>query len=485
MPKIFISYRRVDSAAIAGRLFDRLQAHFGHGAVFIDVDSIPFGVDFRTHLADAVSKCDALLAIIGDKWADADQDGHARLSDPKDFVCIEIEAALDRNIPVIPVLIGKTPMPHEEELPSSLRQLAYRNACNLDSGPLFHAQVDRLIHGLDQFGAQMNDSLISPASGGGSGGEVGSGPAQGTPCQLAKKVLFVEYLYVDQRRLQGYFEQFQPRSSRSFTDHERVTKLLQKIQPRCFGGSDRGIQSEFILGTLNARRVVLPKSLSRRAEFTGLAIWVSPASESTPFVALIEDYQGKDEEGVRRWSGNSTLNLLFSELKSDMPDADGPSGAAEPKAQEFNVCCNEGEIEYHTSRPLLVEALRRSGVPDAENLVVARFSNYASRLHFNLHIGTHRCEADVEKPINFRPGDAVIVTLVRDRAAEVAGKFVEDPFGLVRDWGGDIGPDRQIDTLFRLRHTLIERDARNSPTAVIGYPIFVAQHPSGLVPGAR
>ena len=143
----------------AGRVFDRLQSHFGRRSVIIDVDSIPFGVDFRNHLADAVSKCDVLLAIIGDRWAAIGHDGHARLDDLKDFVRIEIEAALARNIPVIPILVGKTPMPCEEEL--SLRPLAYRHACNLDSGPDFHAHVNRLISGLEQFGTRMTTQEVS------------------------------------------------------------------------------------------------------------------------------------------------------------------------------------------------------------------------------------------------------------------------------------------------------------------------------------
>src|ERR1700694_2435941 len=66
--KIFISYRRDDSADATGRLYDRLEQHYGAGEVFIDVDTIPLGMDFRKHLSDAVSQCDVLLAIIGERW---------------------------------------------------------------------------------------------------------------------------------------------------------------------------------------------------------------------------------------------------------------------------------------------------------------------------------------------------------------------------------------------------------------------------------
>jgi hypothetical protein len=162
MPKVFISYRREDAAAFAGRVFDQLQSHFGRGAVFIDVDSIPFGVDFRHYLTDAVSQCRVLLAIIGDRWTTTGPDGHVRLNDPKDFVRIEIETALTGNIPVIPVLVGKTPMPSEEELPPSLRPLAYRHACNLDSGRDFNIHVGQLIRRLEQLGIRMTTQEAAP-----------------------------------------------------------------------------------------------------------------------------------------------------------------------------------------------------------------------------------------------------------------------------------------------------------------------------------
>jgi hypothetical protein len=180
MPKVFISYRREDSPGIAGRLFDRLQSHFGRGSVFIDVDSIPFGADFRTHVTDAESKCDALLAIIGERWAATGRDGRARLDDSTDPVRIEIEAALARDIPVIPVLVGRTPMPPEEELPPSLRPLAYRHACNLDSGPDFHVHVDRLIRGLEQLGTPITSREVAAVTPDKPGAADDAAPPRGT-----------------------------------------------------------------------------------------------------------------------------------------------------------------------------------------------------------------------------------------------------------------------------------------------------------------
>ena len=152
MPKIFISYRRDDSTAAAGRIYDRLGAHFGRDSVFMDVDAIPFGVDFRQHLTDAVGACDILLAVIGEQWLTP------RLQDAKDFVRIEIEAALKRGIPVIPVLLGKTFMPREEDLPTALAGLSYRNAAPVDPGRDFHGHLDRLIRGIEHLGGKTATS---------------------------------------------------------------------------------------------------------------------------------------------------------------------------------------------------------------------------------------------------------------------------------------------------------------------------------------
>lgn len=157
MPTIFISYRREDSVASAGRIHDKLVPRFGQKSVFMDVDAIPFGVDFRQHIADAVAKCDVLLALIGEQWLTVSQNGQRRLDDPRDFVRIEIEAALQRGIPVIPVLLGGTAMPTADKLPAALAELSYRNAARVDPGADFHMHMDRLIRGLERLLSKPND----------------------------------------------------------------------------------------------------------------------------------------------------------------------------------------------------------------------------------------------------------------------------------------------------------------------------------------
>ena len=112
------SYRREDSASAAGRIFDRLRAHFGNDAVFMDIDTIPFGEEFREHIDTAVSQCEVVLAVVGRKWAGKSKT-RRRIDDPRDFVRIELESALARNLPVIPILIDHARMPGEADLPSS------------------------------------------------------------------------------------------------------------------------------------------------------------------------------------------------------------------------------------------------------------------------------------------------------------------------------------------------------------------------------
>src|SRR6266566_9099778 len=100
--RIFISYRREETAYPAGWLFDRLADRFGGGQVFKEVDSIQLGDDFVEVITTAVGSCDVLLALIGDEWLTVtDEDGRRRLDSPEDFVRLEIETALTRNVLVI------------------------------------------------------------------------------------------------------------------------------------------------------------------------------------------------------------------------------------------------------------------------------------------------------------------------------------------------------------------------------------------------
>lgn len=151
MIQIFISYRRADSPEAAGRIYDRLKSHFGEKQVFFDIDSIPPGIDFRKYIIESVSKCDVLIVIIGERWFAKDDNGVSRLEDPSDFVRIEIEAALKRGIPVIPVPVGSAKEPTEAELPANIKDLHYRNASEVRSGTSFEGHIQRLIDGIENY----------------------------------------------------------------------------------------------------------------------------------------------------------------------------------------------------------------------------------------------------------------------------------------------------------------------------------------------
>src|SRR5262245_60115047 len=123
MSKIFPNYRREDSAAHAGRLYDYLVEHFGTESVFIDIDNIDLGVDFMEAIDEKISLCRVLLVLIGKHWiSSSDSAGH-RLDNPNDFVRLEIIAAKERRIRIIPVLVDGAAMPHENELPDPLKFL--------------------------------------------------------------------------------------------------------------------------------------------------------------------------------------------------------------------------------------------------------------------------------------------------------------------------------------------------------------------------
>lgn len=158
-PAIFISYRRDDSSDVTGRIYDRLIQHFGEHAVFKDVDSIPLGVDFRKHLGDSVGRCDVLLTVIGRQWLIGNM-GQRRLDDVRDFVRIELEAALQRDIPVVPVLVRAASMPSLEDLPETLQSFVYRNGIPVRPDPDFHHDMDRLINGIEGHLKRKRESVV-------------------------------------------------------------------------------------------------------------------------------------------------------------------------------------------------------------------------------------------------------------------------------------------------------------------------------------
>lgn len=158
MAKFFISYRREDTQYQADKFHQALGAHIDNPRedIFIDVDSIPFGVDFVEYLDAKVGQCQVLFVLIGSRWLEArdSETKKRRLDDPNDFVRIEIKSALTRGIPVVPVIFDNAKVPKPHELPDDLKPLSYKNGIQVNRLS-FEADVERLIRGLPD----MNDSV--------------------------------------------------------------------------------------------------------------------------------------------------------------------------------------------------------------------------------------------------------------------------------------------------------------------------------------
>lgn len=144
-PSVFVSYRRSDTSHLAGRLYDRLVDRFGAANVFMDVDSIQPGSDYREAIDRAVGGSDVMLVLIGTGWVNAtDESGRRRLEKPNDVVVLEMLAAVDRNAKIIPVLVDGARMPEQDELPVTLHPLARRHAVQLDH-QTFRSDTESLI----------------------------------------------------------------------------------------------------------------------------------------------------------------------------------------------------------------------------------------------------------------------------------------------------------------------------------------------------
>lgn len=145
---IVLSYRRADSPGFARALRERLVRELGADRVFLDVETIEAGADFREGLRTAVSTAEALVVVIGPEWLGPPPAAN-RLHNDDDAVRLEIATALSAGVPVVPVLVDGATMPDADVLPDDVRALADRNAVVLGN-ERFEADVERL---LDVLGA--------------------------------------------------------------------------------------------------------------------------------------------------------------------------------------------------------------------------------------------------------------------------------------------------------------------------------------------
>ncbi len=150
--KIFISYRVQDTSADTGRLVDTLKQVFNEDQIFMDIEKLEPGVDFRLALAKSLDTCDVLFAVIGPEWVGTkDTNGNPRIKQPEDWVRIELETALKRDIRVIPVLVRGASLPSTEDLPESLYPLLNRQTYEI-SNKRWAYDTDQLINFLKKIG---------------------------------------------------------------------------------------------------------------------------------------------------------------------------------------------------------------------------------------------------------------------------------------------------------------------------------------------
>ncbi|MBA3804430.1 MAG: SUMF1/EgtB/PvdO family nonheme iron enzyme [Acidobacteria bacterium] len=159
---IFICYRRDENSAHAGRLYDRLTAHFGDEQIFMDIDYIEPGEDFVQVIEEAVGSCEILIALIGRSWLTSSNETGRRLDNPNDFVRLEIAAALARNVRVIPMLVQGAQMPRPQDLPEDLMPLSGRHALELSDVRWKH-DVDQLIGLLEKVLARQREARHTAA----------------------------------------------------------------------------------------------------------------------------------------------------------------------------------------------------------------------------------------------------------------------------------------------------------------------------------
>lgn len=146
LPRVFLSYRRVDSEIFVGRIYDHLHREFGKSRVILDKNTFGDGQDFRREIEAGIAGSDVVVAVIGDDWdGGTTEAGQRRIDDPGDFVRIELEIAHRLGKPILPVLLMRTPMPEADSLPESLNFLAYRNAIRMRTDPDFESDCQQMV----------------------------------------------------------------------------------------------------------------------------------------------------------------------------------------------------------------------------------------------------------------------------------------------------------------------------------------------------
>jgi hypothetical protein len=144
----------------AHRIRLQLQQQFGADSVFID-RKIPPGQEFDKFLEAELKRCDAIVAVMGNDFFRTKKKKGDETKEETDYVRWEIETALQMEIPVFPIIVGKQKMPREQDLPDGLKAYAKKQALYAVD-PAFESAVDELVNALKTIQLISRHEVESP-----------------------------------------------------------------------------------------------------------------------------------------------------------------------------------------------------------------------------------------------------------------------------------------------------------------------------------
>lgn len=191
-PVIYISYRQYESKFIANELRGLLQYEYADAVIHIDLGRVPLSQGIRTEIDAAVAECDVMLVLIGDNWLAANPITRNRHCDePHDQIRFEIESALQRRIPLIPLLVGNARPPEKQALPESIRELSQCQSVAIGLNRPLHEQLRHIIRMLGEHFQKSDQAQLGDAAGQKSHSQSNVAPASGVEQTLAKVFITV------------------------------------------------------------------------------------------------------------------------------------------------------------------------------------------------------------------------------------------------------------------------------------------------------
>jgi TIR domain-containing protein len=216
--RIFLCYRRDDTRWVAGRLYDELRQRYGREQVFQDITAIRPGIRYTDQIQEEISRCDVLVVVMGEGWLlAADPQGRRRLDSPRDLVRLEIAAALQRGIPIIPVLVQRASMPADVDLPDDIADLTLYHACEV-TDTRWDYDVGVLLKAVDGFAGESVPAETSAV--GGLLTATVAGPVEGS-----EVIGITDMPYAAERREQSWQAFIAAIEDRGFRQSERSARL--------------------------------------------------------------------------------------------------------------------------------------------------------------------------------------------------------------------------------------------------------------------